>query len=131
MFAFNGREFRFEVEDYDDLSRFYKALETLGNEEAELVKSVASKKSGGGFSPEFIRDYCRMVSRFFDAVLGEGTAETMFGGRMNMGACEEAYIAFVEFVGVSVREAAQARIKRRERLRQYLPASAPNGADAR
>lgn len=137
MFAFNGKEFRFEVEDYDDLTRFHKALEALGSEETELMKS----RNKGGFSPEFIRDYCRMVFRFFDAVLGEETADAMFDGKMNMGTCEEAYVAFVEFVSLSAQEAAQARMKRRERLHQYLPGRRPladgsingasiNGADA-
>lgn len=117
MFAFNGKEFRFEVENYSDLTRFNSALETLGATEAELLKT----KDKDGFSPEFIRQYCQMVFRFFDTALEEGASDAMFDGKMNMGTCEEAYVAFVEYVSLSAQEAAKARIKRRERLRQYLP----------
>lgn len=132
MFVFNGKEFRFEVEDYNDLTRFNSALETLGATEAELLKT----KDNDGFSPEFIRRYCQMVFRFFDTALEEGGAcgtsasDAMFEGKMNMGSCEEAYVSFVEYVSLSAQEAAKARIKRRERLKQYLPGRRPYKAES-
>ena len=125
MFVFNGKEFRFDVEDYSDLTRFNSALEALGTTESELVAA----RDKDGFSPEFVRQYCQMVFRFFNAVLGEGAAEEMFEGKMNMGSCEEAYVSFVEYVSLSAQEAAKARIKRRERLKQYLPGRRPHEAE--
>lgn len=125
MFTFNGKEFRFEAEDYGDMSRFRKALEELANAETEL----ASARDNGGFNPEYIRDYCQMVFRFFDTVLGEGTVDQMFEGKLNMGTCEEAYVSFVEYVIMSAQEAAKSRIQRRERLNQYLPGRRPHEAE--
>ena len=116
MFEFNGKEFRFEVEDYNDLSNYAKALEELGQTEKTLME-----QQKGGSDPEFIKGFCQMIFRFFDTVLGEGSAEEMFGGKLNLGVCEEVYVQFLEYVNAQAQEAAKARVERRERLGKYLP----------
>jgi len=79
LLELNGNNFEVDFFDADVLDNYQRALEPL--QKADNIKK-------DNFS-EFIREYCGITYRFFDTLLGEGTAKNLFGGKQNFKVCSE------------------------------------------
>lgn len=110
IWKFNENEFEVDLTDADTFERYWDACEKLGERETELKN----------FGPDrgFMRAYCEMFREFFDAAIGDGTSEKLFGSKNNTAACEAAYDDFIEFAGRQVKNANEARFNRAQRRNQ-------------
>ncbi len=103
------KEFDFDVYDLDDKARLDAQLSIL-REKAAGINDLSQV--------EGMRAYCQAVFGFFDAVLGEGAAKKIFGGKTNILTCIEAVREFTK------------EIARRTAEAQKLAAEAMKGAQS-
>ena len=75
----NGKEVEIDLLDADTFENYEKAIQSLQD-----LKKVNENNPG-----QFIRSYCQKVYFFFDTLLGEGSAQTIFNGKNNMRICNE------------------------------------------
>lgn len=68
-------------------------IELMENEKARL-KELGEQKKGCN-SVQDLRILCEAVFDFFDTVIGEGTSEKVFGGKMNVKDIFNAYAGFL------------------------------------
>lgn len=83
----NGKEFDFDIADADCMERYENALQEM-QESSKNMQIVAS-------NAEMLRKTCQLVHDFFDKVLGENAANTLFDGKMNFRVCFQVYEEFV------------------------------------
>lgn len=90
-YIINGKEVQYDTFDLE-------AMELL-DMEIERVAAAAEAVDPAGLSLEnyrsIVREQCENVLDAFDTVLGDGTSERLFGGKMNAKTILEAYRKFV------------------------------------
>lgn len=59
--------------------------------ESNLVKEKVNKSTDGKSRAQIMREECNAVFVFFDNVFGEGTAKKVFGEKVNLIICVDAY----------------------------------------
>ena len=72
-----------DVGDFEFATKFEKQCEIILKKTASINKNI--KLSEG------IKTQCTMIFEFFDAVFGEGTAKKIFGDKVNLKTCIDAY----------------------------------------
>lgn len=77
-------EIEFDFFDADNVELFENELKKV-QEKCEKKKKVQMSMS------EAIKEECKIVDEFFDAVFGDGTAQKIFGGKMNLAEHIKAY----------------------------------------
>lgn len=90
MLTVRGLEFEFDIFDEDC---------AIAYEEAVGVMQKASEQKGTSLGlVESLRQQCRAVFVFFDTLFGEGTHEELFGERVNLNDCLDAYTDLIDQV---------------------------------
>lgn len=87
----NGIEYELNLLDADVADRIETAAQKLADEfnaRIEELKGMSAAKS--------IREQCRLIDVFFDAVLGEGAVDTIFGGKPDLEAHLDTYGQFMD-----------------------------------
>ena len=86
----NGQSFEFDVQDVANSRRYEEAFEIMEKEEKELPKD--------GKNSDRILAYCLMFRHLFDNILGEGSADRIFGSTNNSRIMNEVYESFLTFI---------------------------------
>lgn len=60
------------------------SVELFENELKKVQEKCEKKKKAEMSMSEAIKEECKIVDEFFDNVFGEGTAQKIFGGKMNL-----------------------------------------------
>lgn len=89
MLEINGVELELDIFDVETHELFEKSLKAVQTGVAEATKKTTTT--------EQIRYQCEVVYDFFDEVFGEGVAEDVFDGKMNLLKCLEAFATVVEY----------------------------------
>ena len=89
----DGREYPFDISESECMERMCRALAVL----REAVGGLGEK----GIS-ETIREQCRIIRGFFDAVLGDGTGVEICGEAYSADAHTTAYVEFILFVNEQI-----------------------------
>lgn len=108
-FEYNGRSFAFDMDEYEDASRYNAALKTL------LTTPCPDRQIS---QHGYIQAYCRAIRTFFDDIFGDGTAELLIGKNQNKRIHDNAYNAFLQFVSAQVEESNR-RVK--DAINKYAP----------
>lgn len=111
----NEIEYNLNLLDADIADRIEAAAQELVDElngRIEELKQMSAAKS--------IREQCRLIDVFFDAVLGDGSANAIFGGKSDLEAHLEVYGRFM--AGLSA-ERDQRLAAATSRLVDAVPAS--------
>lgn len=80
LYTINGVSFEYDEMDLVNLELYRSELERLKNG----AYGVDVDKVDDAAALSFIREQCEAVLDFFDCVVGEGTAERLFGPRRNI-----------------------------------------------
>lgn len=86
----NGIEVEYDTFDLDNMELFDSESKRV----VELIKNELSSKS----DINKLRKYADVVRDFFDTVVGEGTAEKVFGPKDNIRAIRNGYMEFFNSV---------------------------------
>lgn len=108
MIEINGVELELDLSDADVLDTVQDAVENL------TIEAVKSERIG-----DQIRQPCITINNFFDEVFGEGAADAVFKGKMNIEVHMDAFVQVVEEIG-------KAPEKIRESQEKYLKAVKKN-----
>lgn len=100
---FHGKNYDFDILDADDAERYEAAL--------KKVKEESHTVAGEGMA-DSIRRECAVARSFFDACLGDGVSQEIFGDKMNL---MEHIEVFQEFI----KEANAKRSAVTELIRKY------------
>ena len=106
MMEFRGLELDFDIYDADQAEAYEDALQTVQEESAKKVP-------GEGLAAG-IRRQCGIVFDFFDDLFGEGTHRQIFGEKVNLGICLDAFKEFTDLVNAQ-KDAMAAKVQ------QYTP----------
>lgn len=82
-------EFPFDVFDIDCAQRYENAMRALVKEMEEIQKQEQKLSFA-----ESLRRQCASVCGCFDAILGEGASDKLFGGQDNLKTCLKAFGEF-------------------------------------
>lgn len=95
----NGKEIQYDT--------FEAANIELYMSEVKRISDGANKAKATGENPLYaMREQCYNIMDFFDTVIGEGTAETLFGGSVNIRDVAQAFKDFTESVNRNMTELA-------------------------
>ena len=72
-----------DVGDVAFLEKFEAQNDLIAKKSAEIDKNARRSES--------VRTQCNLIFEFFDAVFGEGTARKIFGEKVNLKTCIDAY----------------------------------------
>ena len=89
MLVINGIELELNIFEATQAEAFEEANKKVLSEKTKIdnVSGLTDK----------IKFFCDIVYDFFDDVFGEGTADKVFEGRMDMLECLEAYTEVIEY----------------------------------
>lgn len=93
MFKINGKELEYDVFDADKMEAYEKAMQKV----AEQMETLKKQKKQPTAS-QSIRQQCQAVSECFDSLFGQGTAQEIFDGRVNLKLSLQAFAELVEGV---------------------------------
>lgn len=113
----NGIGYELNLLDADVADRIEAAAQELAdvfNARIEELKEMSAAKS--------IREQCRLIDVFFDAVLGEGASDTIFGGKHDLEAHLDAYGQFMDDL---TKERDQRLAAASSRLAERIPVPKP------
>lgn len=105
-FEYNGITMPFDIYDVDTLERYEDAMIKLGKSEKAIPKD--------GKQSDIIRAECEALRTSFDDILGEGTAEQLFGDRRSMAELMDAYETLIATVE-------EQRLAMQTRVAKYSP----------
>lgn len=94
----NGVELEYDTFDLVNME-IYRDEVTRVAELAELSKDVTVDNY-----VEIIREMCEVVMDAFDTIVGEGTSELLFGGRVNAKTVPQAWNDFTKAVASNLKE---------------------------
>ena len=98
-YVINGHEVEYDTFDLDAMERY--------DQEVKRIKDGADALKNSGVSPDnyipCLREQCEAILDFFDVVLGDGAAQTIFGGKTNIKEILGAYQAFTADVANAIR----------------------------
>lgn len=81
MFIWNGEKFAFNIMDADMMKKFNDASKEMWKELGEYEEKDAKD---GTIGPEGVASESEIVSKFFDAVFGEGSADKIFTAKHDL-----------------------------------------------
>lgn len=115
-YIINGVEVQYDTFDLTNLELYGAEAERL-HAKAEAANAVS--KSGAPYADQIaaLRELCEDLLDSFDCLLGEGMAERIFGGRMNVMDITQAYKQFIDDVNARVRTMQPASAGNREQRR--------------
>lgn len=90
----NGYKVEIDNTDAEFSEKYEDALEKLQKQENELQEQLKSLK-GKNVRSKAIRMQCQSIFDFFDNVLGEGTHEKIFKGKVSLKLCIDTLEEFV------------------------------------
>lgn len=90
MLKFRDQEFDFDIFDEDCAAAYEAAL--------EVMKRADTRKKANEGLADCIRYQCNAVFQFFDALFGEGTHQEIFGTRVNLNECLDAFTELIDLV---------------------------------
>lgn len=76
----NGVEFEYDTFDLENVGLW----EDENRRVQAAVEEMGRRARQGGDAVTCLRESCNVILDFFDAVVGEGTAKSLFGGRVNV-----------------------------------------------
>ena len=86
----NGVTLEFDILDADTAEKYERALR-------EMEQEADSLDEQGDISlADNIRIQCRAIFDFFNTIFGEGTDKAIFGEKVNLGTCMDAYDQVVD-----------------------------------
>jgi len=92
--VWNGKEYPFDISESECMARMCGGLNTLREDIGMLGDGISASDT--------LRGQCRIIRRFFDTVLGEGTGEAVCGAAYSADAHTTAYMEFILFVNEQV-----------------------------
>lgn len=95
-YIINGIEFEYDTFDLVNMEIYRDAVKRVA-ELAELPKNVTVDNY-----VEIIREMCEGVMDAFDTIVGEGTSELLFGGRVNAKTVPQAWNDFTKAVASNI-----------------------------
>lgn len=95
IWSFGGKDYRFDVSESSCIEKITKALSVLSDNVTDDEQGDAARMSAR---------HCKMISRFFDTVFGDGKGCEICGEVMSAEVYSAAYADFIMFVR---REAAE------------------------
>ena len=115
-YIINGVEVQYDTFDLTNLELYGAEAERL---HAKAEEANAVSKSGAPYADQVaaLRELCEDLLDSFDCLLGEGMAERIFGGRMNVMDITQAYKQFIDDVNARVRAMQPASAGNREQRR--------------
>ncbi len=93
-YTINGVEVEYDTFDLDNMERMEKAVQQLQDD----VNNLHSQKSDGESAMKLLREQANLFLDFFDDVIGDGTAEKIFGNRVNILSIANGYKEFTDAV---------------------------------
>ena len=90
----DGKEYPFDISESECMARMCGGLNTLREDIGMLGDGISASDT--------LRGQCRIIRRFFDTVLGEGTGEAVCGAAYSADAHTTAYMEFILFVNEQV-----------------------------
>lgn len=101
-YIINGVEVEYDTFDLTNLELYGAEAERL---HAKAEEANAVSKSGAPYTEQIaaLRELCEDLLDSFDCLLGEGMAEKIFGGRMNVMDITLAYKQFIDDITARVR----------------------------
>lgn len=90
IWRYNGQEMYLDLTDVETVEHYEQVVQNMGNGMNNLPKD--------GSQSSILRAYCELLRGVFDDMFGEGTAEKLFGDRLNATEITEAYESFLAFV---------------------------------
>lgn len=93
-YTINGVEVEYDTFDLENMER----LETAVNNLKEDVDKLQARMNGGESSIKLLREQANLFLDFFDDVIGDGTAEKIFGNRVNILSIANGYKDFTDAV---------------------------------
>lgn len=110
---FSGREYYFDVSEYECMKKMGKALSALRGaaEESEKKSRADKEKNAPGDSPEAVKAQCVMIRAFFSDIFGDEAAENICGAALSGSRHGAAYMDFIAFVDLQVKEVNSMRDK--------------------
>ena len=97
-YIINGIEFEYDTFDLVNMEIYRDEVKRV-EELAELSKNVTVDNY-----VEIIREMCEGVMDAFDTIVGEGTSELLFGGRVNAKTVPQAWNDFAKAVASNLNE---------------------------
>lgn len=85
--TYNEIELEADFEDVEFLEKYSQAMNRLSKRSKEMPKD--------GKDIDRIKNLCSCYHDFFDDAFGIGTAQDLFGNKLNLRRCEEAFISLV------------------------------------
>lgn len=82
-FKINGTELEFDILDADKAALYEK--------EAEKLQKAGQALQGEQSLSKIIRGQCNAIFKFINALFGPGTDKKLFGDKVNLSVCLEAY----------------------------------------
>lgn len=118
-YTVNGIEFEYDTFDLDNMEAFAREVEEM----RDRVESIYPEGAGMTDQVRILREQGEHILDFFDTVVGEGTAEKLFGRRMNIRDLLEGYKSFTAAVAkVQGTLGGENREQRRDRQKRRQPA---------
>lgn len=105
--------------ELEDLDIYDLEVAEKVDKELNFVGEVGGKLEGLS-TPEVIRTQCNAIFKFFNALFGEGTDKKIFGDKVNLVTCLEAFDEFVTQVR-----------NQKERIKKLSNKYSPNRANRR
>lgn len=109
VWNYGGASFTLDMDDVETAERYEVAFQKMQAQFAEPDGTSEAAK---------LRAYCEAIRFLFDELFGEGTAEKLLGGKLNLAACDDAYESFLTFVQAQTVESMNRRI---EMLSRFAP----------
>lgn len=91
----DGKEYPFDISESESMARMCEGLNALRGD-------IGALGNGGASASDTLREQCRIIRRFFDTVLGEGTGEAVCGEAYSADTHTTAYMEFILFVNAQV-----------------------------
>lgn len=91
-YTINGFTVEYDTFDLDAMETFDKEVQKIAQSAGEIKNVTADNYIG------IVREQCHGILRFFDAVLGEGSADEIFGKKLNAETLLTSYRKFCEDV---------------------------------
>lgn len=95
-YVLNGKEIEFDVAELDNFERYEAGITKIGEE--------LKQEHDGETSSEKLRRMCNAILDYFDDVIGEGTSESIFKGRINIVEIRDAYDTFISAINAEMRD---------------------------
>lgn len=99
----NGKEVQYDTFDLDNMERMEEEAKQLQSG----VQELQSRRADGESAMKLLREQADLFLDFFDNVLGDGSAHSIFGDRVNILAIANGYKEFTEAVAAQQSKLAQ------------------------